>query len=509
MIILFLILGMTRGAAEVIKPVRIAISSSPSNLSPFFSTDGNSQNILRLIHTSLIDFNKKMQVTCRLCISFKEWKSDGKHHIRFLLKKNTKFYDGSLLTSKDVKKSWQYYTDNKKIKSIFRFAFGNIEKILIHSDYDVELIYKNFDMSNLTNLTLFKIIKIYNYNKKEKIEVKDIISAGLYKVGVSEEMKIDLLSLNQKSPNLNFIVVKDETTLALKLMGGEVDLSLANISPRKLQWLKSEENIKLNFSEELGSNYKYLGINHNQKYLKNKNIRKALYSLIPREKIIKYKLKSTAVLSTGLFSKAFADYYRVPKIDTKVSAHKILKSEGYTLNSDNFYSKNNEVIKLSIRTSSNKSAVEVATVISHYFNHSGIKTDIITSEWGSFMKALKSGRFDLVLGQWIGFAGPEMLKSTFHSESMPPKGLNRGRFSNKEFDNYINLSVNSLNKEKRLKNYHLAMDIVDEELPYMNLWHPNIIWISRKCIKFNGVYPNGSFLALLPIENNCGQKKDL
>ena len=104
--------------------IKIAISSVPNNINPFFSVDSNSQNINRLVHASLTDFDRSMSFSCILCERYSETVKDGKHRIHFLLKKDIKFWDGSSVTSHDVKKSVSYFS-SKEMKSIFRFAFSN------------------------------------------------------------------------------------------------------------------------------------------------------------------------------------------------------------------------------------------------------------------------------------------------------------------------------------------------------------------------------------------------
>ena len=68
------------------KTINIAISAAPNNLVPFFSTDANSQNINRLVHSALVDFNEKMQFVCIACESFEEKIVGEKHIFKFVLK---------------------------------------------------------------------------------------------------------------------------------------------------------------------------------------------------------------------------------------------------------------------------------------------------------------------------------------------------------------------------------------------------------------------------------------
>ncbi|EPZ50291.1 ABC transporter, substrate-binding protein, family 5 [Bacteriovorax sp. BAL6_X] len=483
--------------------LNIAISSSPNSLSPFFSTDANSQNINRLVNASLIDFDSNMQPICQLCESFKEYRTVDSYKIRFKLKSNLKFSNGATLTSKDVEKSHFYFTETEKIKSIFRFAFGNIKEVKIIDELTFELIYKGFGLDHLPNLVLFKIIQIPNYEKLEKVEMSDIIGAGDYKIAKIAPLQIDLKSLKADHYDLNFVVVKDETTLSLKLIKGEIDLSVANISPRKVNYL--EKNSDVNVQKVLGTDYNYIGLNQKKELLQNKNVRKALSHLIPRTKIIKYKFKDNAVASNGLFAESFKNFY----IDTPVDdfnpkkAFELFNKAGFERKNGVWYDNNGKTFSLTWKTSSNKFQQELVTIIKNEFEKFGLVVNVVPQEWGTFLRGIKRGEYDLYLGRWVGFTGQDMLKFAFYSENMAPKGANRVFFDNKDFDNLIKKAEQTINKKKEVALYKKANQVVNEQYPYISLWHPNVIWVMSKCIKLKEIYPNGNFLVLKEIENVC------
>ncbi|RLA64231.1 MAG: hypothetical protein DRQ88_05210 [Epsilonproteobacteria bacterium] len=482
--------------------VRIALSARPTNLDPFFSTDGNSQNINRLVHTTLTDFNSNMEFECRLCESYREEVIAGRHEITFVLKKGERFWDGEEVSAKDVKKSVKYFSTDPAIKSIFRFAFLKIIKVEILGKYKVKLIYKKFDQENLSNLSLLKIIK---YQKGRDHHIGNITGAGPYRISLARPLELILKPVfNKYLPELNFKIVKDETTLALKLINGEIDLSLASISPRKLNWLKNSQN-NLKFWESSSSNYKYLSINHSKKYLKIKNIRKALSLLIPRKDILKFKLKGQAILAGGLFSPAFLSLYESLPIDqfSPQEAKALIEAEGFTLNSDGLYQKDGAVFTIDWKTNNNMATIELVKIIKSIFEKNGIKVKLTSQEWGTFMRNFKTGNYDIILGQWMGFTGPDMLNFVFHSESIPPKGGNRGRYINKKMDSLLFLAESESSPEKRSDLYKKAQALANVDYSYINLWHPKISWVGRKCLANVGLMPNGSFLPLLNIKNKC------
>lgn len=484
--------------------IKVGISSTPSNLNPFFSTDSNSQNINRLVHKSLIDFDENMSATCRLCESFRESHKRDKQIITFKLKRNQKFWDGSTITAKDVENSWKYITDETSIKSIFRFAFGRIKQVKIINDYEFELHYDEFKLDNLSNLVLFKIIKLKNQDTPLNGDISNIIGAGDYELVKSEELAVTLKSLRGDYPNLEFKVVKDETTLALKLLNNELDASVTDMSARKFNWLqKNAKNLK--FLSVPSSNVVYMNINHSKEQMMDVNIRKALSHLISREAIKKYKFKNNVTLSNSLFSKSFKSMHPDFQIDSynPELAKELFEKAGYK-KVDGKWQKDGKPFVLDWKSANTKSTVEIAQTIIQDFEKFGIDVHLTVQEWGTFMKGVKKSQFDLMIGQWVGFTGPEMLNFVFSSESFPPKGGNRGLYNNPKMDAFLAKAQSE--KDELIRNFYYreALKVANDDYSYINLWHPNNLWIYKNCLGGIRVYPNGSFLGLEHIESRCG-----
>ena len=489
--------------------INVAISAAPNNLNPFFSTDANSQNINRLVHMALIDFNQKMQFECKACLSFNESILNGKQIINFNLREDLTFADGSPATSTDVINSWEYFAKNEKINSTFMAAFKSIEKITAVDKYHLSIIFKSFSLENLSNLALLKIIKLKNPNSESK-EVADVIGCGDYVLTDVQPLEVTVTPKDQSKPIFVFKVVKDETTLALKLINKEIDLAVANISPRKIQWLKTKAKM-LTVWDMPSGNYLFMGLNHNREVFKDIKVRKAISLLIPREDILKYKLKNTAILSNGMFSPAFAEMYESAPIEfyNKIEARKLLKEAGFVKNTNGILEKNGRELEIDWKVSNNKASIEVVEVIQHFLEQEGFKISLSIQEWGTYMSAFKGGKFDIVIGQWIGFTGPDMLKFVFHSKSVPPVAGNRTSYNNPDFDKVVDAATIETNASKRVTLYKEAMNIANRDYAYVNLWHPNIVWIGSNCLKNIVLEPTGGFYPLLKItkshEGECGK----
>ncbi len=495
------LLGQVAYGSEMIN---IAISSAPNNLVPFYSTDANSQNINRLVHSSLVDFNEKMIFVCIACESFKERMQGEKQVFSFKLKDGLTFSDGAKVTASDVKNSYEYFAKNEKIKSTFNGAYESIEAVNVLDEKNVEIIFKTFSLENLSNLSLLKIVKVRDLNK-DTFEVQDVVGCGDYVIKSVEPLEIVVEPREKSKPVLVFKVVKDETTLALKLINKEIDLSVANMSPRKVFWLKSKKEIKV--FEIPSGNFQFMGLNHKREIFQDKRVRKALSLLIPRQDILTYKLKNTAALSNGMFSPAFGEMYEnipVEKQDIP-QARSLLTAAGWILNKNGILEKNGKIFEIDWKVSNNKASIEIVEVLKSFFEKEGIIVNVSIQEWGTYMSAFKAGKFDIVIGQWVGFTGPDMLKFVFYSSNTPPKGGNRVAYNNPEVDKILDLATVETDAPKRTAHYKNALKLINEDYANVNLWHPNIIWISRACLGDITLESTGSFYPLKKIEKNCGK----
>jgi peptide/nickel transport system substrate-binding protein len=493
--ILILVILTTFINGHLLASVTIGITSPPLNTNPFFATDANSQNINRLTHLSLIDFDVKMNLVCLACESFTEKIGKNEHVVKFKLKNNLKFWDGSPISAQNVKNSWEYFIDTKRKSSHVR-AFQNILKIEINSKFELTIYFKLFSVENISNLALLKILK--------KVNPDEFIGAGVYKIVSQKPLETVLKpSFDNRKETLYFKVVKDETTLSLKLLNKELDLLLGGISPRKVNWLLENTDF-LEFPMIAGTNYKYISFNHKNNYLKEKAIRKVFSLIIPRKDILKYKLHGTSVLSHGLFSPSFSKFFIKSQVYEKnLSAAKSILEKGGFKKVSNIWSKNKEPLSFDWKVSNNKAAIEIVKLIRDQLKDFGIEIKITVQEWGTFMKNVKKGRFDIIMGQWIGFVGPDMMRFIWHSESIPPNGANRGHYLNPSFDALLDQAREELNEKSRNAIYKKAQLMAENDFVYLGLWHPNISWIKKKCISGLILYPNGGFLGLKNLKNTC------
>lgn len=468
----------------------VAIGTTPNNLDPYYATDANSQDLNRLIHLSLVDANSKMETTCVACERFTEKRlTDGRQIITFWLKKGLTFANGTALTSKHVVTSVQKLLakEGAPIPNLFKELIG--AKRL--GDFEVELEFSQFRPENLTNLALLKI-ELFTDEKR--------IAAGDFELIHNDEL--NYLLRHRDGRELEFKVVADETTMALKLLNGEIDLIATGMSPRKTQWLSEQKKI-VRYETE-GTNYVYIAPQHQHEDLSDFRVRRALSHLIPRQELARYKMKDTVALAEGMFSSAFKDLFLdvgAIKYDP-MKAQTLLESAGYQ-KKENQWWKNERQLSFTIKISNKKHIIELARAIVPYWEKFGIDLKVQAAEWGTFYRDLKSGNFDLAMGQWVGFVGPDQMGFTFLEASIPPNGANRGNYKDKSFEELYSKALASNDENEQKTFYRLANKRLIDDEAYISLWHPKIIWLGRECVKKLKPYPTGNFLAFKSLEHTC------
>jgi len=98
---------------------------------------------------------------------------------------------------------------------------------------------------------------------------------------------------------------------------------------------------------------------------------------------------------------------------------------------------------------------------------------------------------------WVGINSPDIYQTVFHSQSVPPKGANRGRYKNQQVDKLLDDAFSS---EAMGQDLPVAIDAVQtillNDLPYIPLWFEDNIAVTSKRIKNYSVALNGNYDAL-------------
>jgi peptide/nickel transport system substrate-binding protein len=96
--------------------------------------------------------------------------------------------------------------------------------------------------------------------------------------------------------------------------------------------------------------------------------------------------------------------------------------------------------------------------------------------------------------RWIGSnEDPDIFHYAYATESMPPKGANRGRYSNPKIDFLLNAANSETNDDIRRREYLEVQQILAQDLPTIPLWYPDNVVVHTSRLTGVTLNANGSF----------------
>lgn len=474
----------------------IGLASKPKTLDPRSATDANGMRISHLLYSSLVKIGPNLEIEGDLA---ETWSVDYKTY-KFVLKSNLKFSNGRKITKEDLDFSFSEY---QKKSSPFSSAYRSIEKIQIDKKsslqnkteelFNIEITLKNPSATFLTDLSPLKILPKQELLKFSENFWEAPITSGAYSLEKESSSEI-ILSKNKhyfdkrvKNEKLHFKIVKDDNTRVQKLLKGELELVQGDVPPNKIK-IFSKKNQKFNIYKYPGLAMSHLLVNLKDSQLKNLEIRKAINYAINRKEIIKYKLSSMASKATSILTP------KNPYFNDTLSPANYSIDKAKELIAP--FLKN--IPELTIKSSTNPSAVQNANIIAKQLEAIGLKTKVQSYEWGTFYGDISKGNFQLATMRWVGATDPDIYRIAFHSSEFPP-GRNRGSYSNAKLDKLLDEGLKTSDIKLRKPIYKKVQKIIHEELPIIPLWYNHQATIINSKVKGYEISNNGDFSPLLKL----------
>jgi len=483
--LIFLISGCTDQKPS--ETIRFGLTTDPVTLDPRFATDAVSDRINRLIYSRLVDFDENFQVVPVLA----RWEKLNPKQYRFTLGDRSRtFHDGKKLTSKDVRVSYESILDSKTA-SPHRSSLNMIERIETPDSETIDFYLNRPDPQFPGRLTLG--VMPAHLLEKDHLFNQFPVGSGPMKIRAwpqSGELSLQRLSDQQI---IKFITVKDPTVRVLKLVRGELDLFQGDIPQEMINWLEKQAEIKI--IRGRGSIFSYLGFNMQDPVVGQVRVRQAIAYALDRAAIIKYVFKKTARKANAILTpEHWAGAPDLQGYDhDREQAIRRLTELGY----DNMHP-----LKIVYKTSNNPFRIRLATVIQHQLKQVGIELVIQSYDWGTFYGDIKAGNFQMYSLSWVGLKLPDIFRYVFHSNSVPPEGANRGRYSDHEIDRLIEKAEAEPNNDKQARYYRDIQQRLLDQLPYVPLWYEDNVLVMRKNLRGYKLAIDGNYDGLLKVTKN-------
>ncbi len=408
--------------------------------------------------------------------------TDDKKTYYFHIDSRAKWSDGLPVTSYDYVATWDLLVSDG-IKDPFSQDFWNkFERPVVLTPDILMIKPKSLEwrlfISAATNLTILPehiIGRITPEAYMVQYNEKFIPGTGPYIFDKAETNQYIILKKNPawwaidfketqglyNFDTIKFIFYTDESIVYEKLLKGDIDAFEVRVARDWAQKFTKEnyDDIKYNriirqkIYNQKASGIQGFIINTKEKPFDDIRIRKALYHLFNREKMMEKLFFNQYEYMDSYYSNSIYENKNNPKIRyNKDEAIKLLEQAGYSqkdLNAEGFLEKDGKVFEININDYDDDSRIE--TVFKEELENVGIKLNIKRVTWASYIKDLDQKNFKLASIAYTGslFPNPEGL---FHSKFSDKSNTNPWGYGNKRVDDICekyNFEYD-INKRKKL-----------------------------------------------------------
>ena len=459
------------------KILTMAQKAEIKTLDPQKATDSVSRSIIKLINQTLVYIDNEGNIVPELA---QEITKVSPKETLIKIKNEIKFSNGETLTIDDVLFSLERAKASPKMSQDL-YMIESFEKV----DDRTLKINTLYDAGNLLHKLASGGVAIVNKKAFEEDE-NNIVGTGMFKLKewvAGEKLVLERNEFFKDSKsNIDTLVVKfvpEANSRMIMLETGEIDLA-RDLLP--LDFKKISEDTKFTTVEVETPSNMFLGFDLRNELLADKRVRQAIAYAINNEDLVKTVFNGSASVATS----------PVPKITT-----------GHNENSNN-YPQNIEKAKqllaeagypngfnIELFVSEDNQRIDMAVIIQDNLKKIGINAEIKTFQWAAYVSTIENPNIikPLFIMSWnISNDDPdEVLYPLYHSSQIDAH-TNVVFYKNEKFDNLISEARETTDKDKRMKLYEEAQDIIQEDLPHYTLVYPkqNFAYkASIKNIKYN------------------------
>ena len=273
--------------------------------------------------------------------------------------------------------------------------------------------------------------------------------------------------------NLVFAITPDASVRYQKLKAGECQV-MAFPNPADLAAMKADPAINLMHQE--GLNVGYLAFNTEKKPFDDVRVRKALNLAVNKQAIIDSVFQGAGEAAKNpipptiwSYNDAVKDYPHDPE-----EAKKLLAEAGAGGLKTRLWA-------MPVSRPYNPNAKRMAELIQADWKAVGVDAEIVSYEWGEYLKRSQAGEHETVLLGWTGDNGdPDNFLFALLSCEAAKAGNNRARWCNEEFNDLITKAQRSNDLAERTRLYEEAQLVFKREAPWVTIAHSVVYQPVRK-----------------------------
>ncbi|MGD8961345.1 MAG: ABC transporter substrate-binding protein [Desulfobacterales bacterium] len=486
-------------------------------LDPAYETDGNSFQVCDNIYEALVAYkDESTELEPGLAESWKI-SPDGKTYT-FKLRKGVKFHDGTpfnanavvfsigrMMKERNVKfhgKGWDIPAQDRTPEYWVSMEMdGTIGSIEATGEYEVVFKLKRVEAPFLANMGMdfADIISPTAFLKNPKEFLRNPVGTGPFKF--VKWVKDDQIVLEKNKdywdksagPYLDKVVfrsIPENSVRFLELKAGSIH-ACQFPNPADIALAKSDPNIKL--VSQPGMNIGYLSFNHTKEPWKsNIHLRKAIAHAINRKAIVDNLYQGMGQVAKNPIPPTMWGYNtQVPgfKYDVELAKAELAKAgfpEGKGLPEITLWS-------MPVPRPYNPEGMKIGVAMSADLAKIGIKSRVVTYEWGTYLKRQREQPEDMDLFQlgWTGDNGdPDNFLAVLF-DGLASSSV-RTQWHNEEYHKLILQGKQTVDQNKRAEIYKTALKIIYDQVPVISIAHSTVITPVRKEVMDFKQHPTNS-----------------
>jgi ABC-type transport system substrate-binding protein len=477
-------------------------SGDAVGLDPAREDDGESFYIADNIYETLVEF--KLGTTEIEPGLAERWdaSADGLE-FTFHLRKGVKFHDGTdfkadavvFSLSRQFKKDHPHYNYGPWKYWGYMDMDNIIEDVVKVDDYTVKILLKKPEAPFIANLAMnfAAIVSPAAANQYKEDFFNHPVGTGPFKfVSWTKDDNIVVERFDgywgQKAylDRVIFKVIPDATARYLALKKGEVDL-IDFPSPADLPAIESDPNLKV--VKQAGLNVGYLAMNTQKKPFDDKRVRQAVNYAINKQEILEAVYGSLGTPAKNplpptmwSYNDKIKDYPYDPEKAKKLLAEAGLAS-GFSTT----------LWAMPVTRPYNPNGRRMAEIMQAQLAKVGIKAEIVSYEWGTYLDKTDHGEHDMALLGWTGDNGDpdNFLWVLLSIPSAEVPASNIAFWRNEKFNALIKQAKETPDVAKRTQLYMQAQEIFKEEAPWVTIAHSLVVAPMKKSVENFKLSPLG------------------
>ncbi|MEK5233307.1 ABC transporter substrate-binding protein [Lysinibacillus sp. FSL K6-0232] len=467
-------------------------------LDPAVVTDGESFSITGNIYETLVSFGKEdMTINPGLAESW-EPSEDGLTYT-FKLKEGVKFHDGTDFNAEAVVKNverWKSSTDKFPYFSS-QFTVGGeqiIESVTAEDDYTVVFKLSQPQAPFLKNIAMspFAIASPKAFEADDEGLSTNPVGTGPFKF--VSWVRNDAITIEKNPdyhieglPKLDKVIyrsIPENSARLNELVAGNIDVA-DGINPSDRATIEGDANLQL--IERPSMNIGYLGLTVTRPPFDNVKVRQAVNYAIDKQAIVDAFYEGLAEPAKNPMPPVIAGY------NDEVTGYEYDPEKAKALLAEAGYDgKEIELWAMPVPRPYMPDGRKIAEAIQKNLEDVGIKSEIVSFEWATYLEKAQNGEADAFLLGWTGDNGDadNFLYTLLDADNI---GSNNYTFyDNPELHKILVAAQTEIDEDKRNELYKQAQVIISEDAPWVPLAHSTpILGASAKVINYSA-HPKGS-----------------